>query len=80
MDSDFKQALHLASARAVLKRMAGVKMLHRRMSQGCWLSRLTLEYLLEHDPNSAIRNRVSLVFKRSSLAPRDNFWEKHFGF
>jgi hypothetical protein len=80
MDSDFKQALHLASEKAVLKRMDGVKALHRRMNQGCWLSRLALEYLLEHDPNSAIRNRCLLVFKRSSISPRENFWEKHFGF
>jgi len=80
MDNDFIRAIQGLSARNVLKRMAGVRMLHRRAMSGCPLSRLALEYVFEHDPNSAVKNRVLLVMKRSSLEPRSGYWEKHFSF
>jgi hypothetical protein len=80
MDKDFIDTMHQLSEKAVLKRMSAIKLLKRRVESGCWLSRLALEYILEHDPNSAVRNRALLAFKRSSIEPRDNFWEKHFSF
>jgi hypothetical protein len=77
IDDEFNCAIKQLSSKAFHNRVKAVKMMHARMLRGCWLSRLMLEYVLEHDPNSAIRNRVFLIFKRSSLAPRDGFWEKH---
>jgi len=80
MDSDFRNGINLLSSKAVLKRFEAVRILQRKMTDGCWLSRLALEYALEHDPNSAVRNRISLVFKRSSLVPNGNCWERHIAF
>jgi len=80
MDSDFRNGIRLLSSRAVLKRFEAVRILQRKMVGGCPLSRLALEYALEHDPNSAVRNRISLVFKRSSFSSRENCWETHFAF
>jgi len=77
MDSDFQHIINMLSSKAFHKRVFAVKALHKRMTEGCWLSRLALEYVLDHDPNSAIRNRVFLVFKRSSLEPRNGLWEEH---
>jgi len=80
MDNDFRQAMHLLSVKAVLKRMAGLRMLQQRVRQGDLLSVLTLEYVLEHDPNCAVKNRASLVLKRSELTPREGHWERHAAF
>jgi hypothetical protein len=80
MDIEFRQAMHLLSVKAVLKRMEGLRMLHRRALGGDQLSILALEYVLEHDPNSAVKNRASLVLKRSSLTPREGHWERHVAF
>ncbi len=80
MDIEFRQAMHLLSVKAVLKRMEGLRMLHRRAQAGDQLSILALEYVLEHDPNSAVKNRASLVLKRSALKPREGHWERHVAF
>jgi hypothetical protein len=76
MDKEFQNTIRKLSSKAVLKRMEAIKALHTRMKEGCWLSRLALEYVFENDPNSAIRNRVFLAFKRSSLEPREGYWEE----
>jgi len=77
---NFNEIMRLLSSRAFNKRAIAVKRLHRLLLGGCWRSRLMLEYLLEHDPNSAIRNRVLLVFQRNSIEPREGHWEKHIRF
>ena len=77
---EFVEMLHRLSAKSVVKRLVAVTAMRRRVENGCWISRLALEYILEHDPNSAVRNRASLVFKRSNTAPRDGVWENHFSF
>jgi hypothetical protein len=76
-EDDFRNIMRLLSSKAFNKRAIAVKKLHRLLLKGCWRSRLMLEYVLEHDPNSAIRNRVILVFQRSSIEPREGHWEKH---
>jgi hypothetical protein len=80
INDEFRQILQQLTSKAFHKRALAVKELHKRMLGGCWLSRLMLEYMLEHDPNSAIRNRVLLIFKRSSFSPREGIWEKHLCF
>jgi hypothetical protein len=80
MESDFARAMHGISERAVLKRMRAVNALKDRLERGCWLSRLALEYVFEHDPNTAVKNRALLALKRSSLLPREGHWERHIAF
>ncbi len=80
MHSDLRQAIKLVSEKAVLKRMAGVSMLHDRLRSGDQLSLLVLEYVIEHDNNSAVKNRATLVLKRSDIEPREGHWERHTAF
>ena len=77
MDEEFKTIMGNISSRAFNKRAKALKLLHKRMRKGCWLSRLILEYVLEHDPNYAIKNRAQLIFERSNSIPREGHWEKH---
>ena len=77
MDNDFKKIMAGISSKAFNKRIKALKLLHKKMNNGCWLSRLILEYVLEHDPNFAIKNRTQLIFERSKIDPRDGHWEKH---
>jgi hypothetical protein len=79
-EQNFRNIMGLLSSKAFNKRVIAVKKLHRLLLKGCWQARLVLEYLLEHDPNSAIRNRVLLVFQRNSIEPREGHWEKHIRF
>lgn len=77
MDEELKKIMTNISSRAFNKRAKALKLLHKRMKKGCWFSRLILEYVLDHDPNFAIKNRTQLIFLRSKIDPRDGHWEKH---
>lgn len=62
------------------KRAKAVDRLSDSLSNGCWLTQLSLEYALKHDPNYRVKNKIISLFEKLKIKRKTSFWEKHFIF